>query len=155
VEDADFFSGLDGSDAPPLLPGLVILVCAFRFSFVRRARFRGLPASLWIDLSGVPFRDWGLWVCGRGGHSLMHQHSASQEEHSQLNKPWSSALEGGCCDTSRGVVCTGVFKAVPTGCEAWGTVPASEDTETERFLACIRGLLRNSIEHQLLCLHHM
>ena len=47
---------LDFGSFPDFLPCRPIFSNAFRFSFVRRARFRGLSASVSIDLSGLRFR---------------------------------------------------------------------------------------------------
>lgn len=36
----------------------------FRFSFVRRARFRGLSALVLIEVLNLRFRVWSLWISG-------------------------------------------------------------------------------------------
>jgi hypothetical protein len=57
----------DDFDFGPFLVRPPIFSNAFKFSFVRRARFGGLLATSSMDLSGLRFRLWWLLVCGRLG----------------------------------------------------------------------------------------
>jgi hypothetical protein len=63
-ERDEFGSDRDDFDFGPFLVPRPIFSNAFKFSFVKQARFGGLSAPVSIDLSGLRFRVCWLWVCG-------------------------------------------------------------------------------------------
>ena len=90
-EDFDLASGRDGFDFESFFGPPPIFSNAFKFFFVRRARFGGLSALVSIDVSNLRFRVWPSWICG--------------------------VLEGIGADSSTGLgVGTRVSEVAPTGC---------------------------------------